>query len=416
MKYEDIKTSTDGILIVVFGPSGVGKAEFSASFERVCKKYLPQRKVQSLDIGTFLEKSTHIVLGNPPRVQQEQVSDAIDKMRKLRAQADLTIVRLHASHLCSGIPVFPLSAKALASLRPDICLTVFDDVYASKKALEGAGYPYRYDTLLNWRIIECGVADHLAAACDDVENIYLAAKHPAITAYRLVFHPEIPRLYSASQITAVRKNPALRSEIEKHRRWLHKKYTVFDPLTIDDRVLVNSLPGPPRVKNLRVTADARWPSDLSDLGEDYASLVAEDYSIFPITVNKREAQYLNGPLEHSSYRSPIDTQIRSRDFRYIEQSDVMVAFRPRLNGQESPGVAAEKTYAAGMGMTPVVEFSPPSDTHGLASKPFSTTLLGPACRTKTSFYKELSRVAAKEAERRCVTKRKYYARFIAFRD
>jgi len=355
------------------------------------------------------------VLGDPPLVQQGYVSDAIKKMQKLRAKADLTIVHLHASHLCAGIPIFPLSTNAIRSLRPDICLTVFDDVYACKKALEREGYPYRYETLLNWRIIECGVADHLAAACR-VDNIYLAAKHPAITAYRLVFHPEIPRLYSASQITAVRNNPALRDEIETHRRRLHKKYTVFDPLTIDDRVLVNGLPGRPRTKNLRVSADARWPSDLSDLGQYYASLVAEDRSVFPIDVNKQEAQYLNEPLERNSHRSPIDTQIRSRDFRYIEQSDVMAAYRPRLNGHESFGVAAEKTYAASMGNTPVVEFSPPGDTQGLASNPFSTTLLGPACRTKTSFYKELSRVAAREAKRRCEAKRNYYARFIAFRD
>lgn len=415
MKYEDIKTSTNGILIVLFGPSGVGKAEVSASFERVCKKRLPKRTVQSLDIGAFLEKSTHIVLGNPPRVQQDQVSDAINKIAKRRGDKDLTIVRLHACHLCGGIPVFPLSTEAISSLRPDICLTVFDDVYASKKALEGAGYPYRYETLLNWRVIECGVGDHLAAACG-VENIYLAAKHPAITAYRLVFQPEIPRLYSASQITAVRNDPALRNEIEEHRRRLHKEYTVFDPLTIDDRVLVNSLPASPTSQDFQVSAEARWPSDLSDLGEDYASLVAEDRSIFPIAINTHEAQFLNGPLEQSSYRSPIDTQIRSRDFRYIEQSDVMAAYRPRLGGHESSGVAAEKTYAAGMGKTPVVEFSPPDDTRGMASKAFSTPLLGPACTTKASFYDKLSQVAAEEAKRRCNSKADYYARFIAFRD
>ena len=138
--------------------------------------------------------------------------------------------------------------------------------------------------------------------------------------------------------------------------------------------------------------------------------------MFPIEISKQEAQYLNRPLERSSYRSPIDTQIRSRDFRYIEQSDVMAAYRPRLNGRESPGVAAEKTYAAGMGVTPVVEFSPPSDTRGMASRPFSTTLLGPACTTKTGFYKKLSQVAAAEAKRRCQSKRDYYARFIGFRD
>ncbi|GAG35248.1 unnamed protein product, partial [marine sediment metagenome] len=251
------------------------------------------------------------------------------------------------------------TSEAVEGLDPAICITLIDDVYSCRKRLECGGYPYRHHQLLNWRQIECGVADLIADA-SSIENVYLAAKHPSMMVYRLLFEPKRPRLYSASQITNVRDNPQARKEIEAHRRHIHQKFVVFDPLTVDDRILVNSLPGEEtEAATFQVEIDARWPSDLSEIGPLYESLVPEDPSFFPLTVEVEEAEELNRPDQMSSPMSTIDAQITHRDFRYIDQADVMAAYRPRLLGHESGGVAAEKLYAAGTGATPVVEYSPP---------------------------------------------------------
>jgi adenylate kinase len=381
----------------------------------VAKSRLRNCRAQYLDIADFLSKSTHLLLGDPPKEQQEEVGEGIKKLAQKLPDADLNLIGLHASHLCYGIPQFPCSLRAIKQIEPDIFFTVFDDVYACHAKLRAAGYPYRYDLLLNWRMIECGIVDSLATAVG-IDNLLLAAKHPAIAAYRLVFEPERPRVYSASQISNVRDNPSLRREIERHRRYLHKKYAVFDPLTIDDRVLVNRLRRCRGKIALRIPASDRWPCDLSDLGKAYRCLVPEDPGVFPVTVGLQEAKELNRPVEKRSCRNLIDAQITQRDFRYIDQSDVMAAYRPRLGGHESGGVAAEKTYAAGSGRTPVVEYTTPGDIKRFGSRPFSTPLLGPVCSDLKVFYRKLEAEAAREAQRRHGGKHKYYAKFQKFRE
>lgn len=361
---------------------------------------MKRARIQVLDIREYLGDSTHVLLMRPQKKQREAVTEAIGRMSGRLPEADLNIISLHACHQCGSIPVFPCTSEAVKGLDPAICITLIDDVYSCRKRLKRGGYPYRHHQLLNWRQVECGIADLIADA-SSIENVYLAAKHPRMMVYRLLFEPKRPRLYSASQITNVRDNPQARKEIEAHRRHIHQEFVVFDPLTVDDRILVNSLPGEEtEAETFQVGIDARWPSDFSDIGPHYESLVPEDPNLFPLTVEVKEAEELNRPDQMSSPMSTIDAQITQRDFRYIDQADVMAAYRPRLLGHESGGVAAEKLYAAGTGATPVVEYSPSEDTADTASRPFSTPLPGPVLLDLDTFYESLDSTARAEADRR----------------
>ena len=403
--------------IVLFGPSGVNKRSIAESLAEVCESNLSGCHAQYLDINEYLACSTPILLNSSPKRQQNEVYSAADKLRKDLKKANLNLIGLHAAHLCAGTPVFPCSVPAMQLLKPDLFLTLIDDVYACRARLDANGYPYSYSQLLFWRQIECAIADNLADACG-CDNLYFAAKHPRITAYRLILKPEMPRLYSASQITAVRNKPNLVKEIETHRRRIHKDYAVLDPITIDDRLLINGLPKDNyKGKTFGVDKKSRWTCDFSDLGSQYASLTQDESDTFPLTIDRREARSLNEPIEQNSHRNAIDAQIRYRDFRYIDQVDVMSAYRPRLLQHQSSGVAAEKMYAAGAGETTVVEYSTPKDIADITSKPFQTPpLAGPICKNLKSFYDTLKREALKEAKRRFKQKEDYYARFVRFRQ
>ena len=374
-------------------------------------------KIQILDIRECLGDSTHVLLIRKQKNQREAVAAAIGRMSGRLQDADLNILSLHACHQCGSIPVFPCSSEAVKGLDPAICITLIDDVYSCRqRLLEPGGYPYRYHQLLNWRQVECGIADLIADACR-IENVYLAAKHPRMMVYRLLFEPKRPRLYSASQITNVRDDPKARKEIQAHRRHIHQEFVVFDPLTVDDRILVNSLPGEEaEAETFQVGIDARWPSDLSDIGPHYESLVPEDPNLFPLTVQVKEAEELNRPDQMSSPMSTIDAQITQRDFRYIDQADAVAAYRPRFKGHESGGVAAEKTYAAGSGGKTVIEYSPSEDIEGTRSRPFATPVPGPVLQDLNEFYASLEATARQEAERRYARNNAYYTRFEAFRD
>lgn len=373
--------------------------------------------MRCLDIADFLDDSTHVLLQQPAHVQQKTVEKAIKEgICPILEQADLNIISLHATHLCAGIPVFPCSSESVGAVKPDIFLTLFDDVYACKAKLESDGYPFSTSQLLIWRQIECGIVDHFAQVCG-VDNVYLAAKHPRITVYWRIFEPKRPRIYSASQITESRKSQELIDEIEEHRRQLHKKYIVFDPFTLDDRLLINNIPSDKKHEDvLEFNQEERLPCDLSDLGKDYLSLVVQDKALFPFQIQVREAWELQRPVEKNRRRNIIDAQIEYRDYRYIRQSDVVSAYRPWLNKHESSGVAAEKVYAAGSGRRTVVEYSLPKDLEDAFSKPFNTPLPGPLCTKLDNFYKKLSKEANREAKKRYERDKKKYAKFERFCD
>jgi len=402
--------------VVLFGPSGINKRAAASSLKEICCAQLPSCRIQCLDITDFLETSIHVFLHAPLRRQQNVLREAIrDGICPKLGGADLNIINLHATLLCAGIPTFPSQIESIRPIEPDIMFTLLDDVYACKARLEKNGYPFRFSQLLNWRQIECGIVDQFAQVLD-IDNVYFAAKHPRITAYWRIFDPKRPRVYSASQITESRKSDEHIAEIEKHRRQLHKCHVLFDPLTLDDRLLINDIPEEVGSTAFQIEQKERWPCDLSDLGDDYMSLVVEDQSLFPLSVEVQEGQALRKPAEKNSRRNTIDVQIRYRDFRYIDQSDVVSAYRPCLNGHESSGVAAEKTYAAFSAERPVVEYSPQADLESFGSKPFSTPLSGPLCQTLDDFYATLTEVANTEASRRFEKNQQRYAKFVAFRD
>lgn len=389
----------------------MNKAEACTAFADVCRQKMPRSRVQYLDIGDYLAVSTHVLLKFAPKRQQQEITSAIGTMVSKLPNADVNVIGLHATHFCAGLPIFPCQVKAVASIRATVFITLLDDVYACRKRLEQAGYPFAYNQLLSWRQIECGIGDNLAAALG-TENIYIAGKHPRITLFRLLFEPQCPRLYSASQITKVRDDTDLKNEINAHRERIHQEFVVFDPLTVDDRLLINGLP-PSEDDGLTFAVDAteRWSCELTHLGKEYAPLIPEGDGFFPLTIDVGEARALSTPVKGSGFRNPIDAQITHRDFRYIDQADVIAAYRPRLGGYESPGVAAEKTYAAGIGATPVVEYSTEQDVSDSVSKPFSTELPGPMLTDLEAFYIALRKTAQAEARRRCKERGSFYKQF-----
>jgi adenylate kinase len=250
--------------------------------------------------------------------------------------------------------------------------------------------------------------------------MYLAVKHPAVLMYRLIFHPALPRVYAAFPITKTREIEARRREINQHRSHLHREFAVFDPLTIDDRVLINKLDARTQADNLLIEAQDRWCCDLTELGPDYASLVAEDPALFPIAVPVKEARELSLQLEQQGWSTPIDAQIRNRDFRYIDQSDIVAVYRPRWDGQHSSGVGAEKTYAGGIGRKPFVEFNLKSDMQKYVkkqgSKPFTPNISAPTFTNKEDYYHKLAELGSTQAAKRCRKWREHYKKMEAFRQ
>jgi len=80
---------------------------------------------------------------------------------------------------------------------------------------------------------------------------------------------------------------------------------------------------------------------------DVISEEAQD-SVFPIDIKISEIQEVAEKKTTPQGEDPsvIDNHIRERDFRLIDQSDTMVAFRPNISGTITGGVTAEANYAS----------------------------------------------------------------------
>ena len=89
-----------------------------------------------------------------------------------------------------------------------------------------------------------------------------------------------------------------------------------DPLTIDERVLVSSASEQTDADDVRLQLANRWSRGFSD---DLAPMTNSDDVSYPLIIPRDQI---------SEVEEDIDRQIEARDYRLIEQSQAIAAFRP----------------------------------------------------------------------------------------
>ena len=138
---------------------------------------------------------------------------------------------------------------------------------------------------------------------------------------------------------------------------MHVNFTVFDPTTIDERLLSISLQdqypewetmkkGELAESVVKINIDKRWP-----IG--HHPLLCRDVSdLFPIEIMADEIVEVT---------QDIDNQIQNRDYRLISQSDAIAAYRPNIGGKLSTGVFSEMQYARDVAFKPCHMYFPEED-------------------------------------------------------
>lgn len=196
----------------------------------------------------------------------------------------------------------PIPIGALKESRPEFCITIHDDLYAVRKRLENSGFWFNYQQLLNWRNAELLAADIVAVevlsrrnGIIEPPNLWLGVKHPLSSIRRLLFDPKCPKVYAAFSITAPRlvSDPALKAklirETNEYRRHLYQKgLVIFDPATLDDRLLISCVERDTQAeqKMLSIAEDERWSYVISNEGED-APAVTDPAGVFPLSIAQK---------------------------------------------------------------------------------------------------------------------------------
>ena len=274
-----------------------------------------------------------------------------------------SLIAAHLTYYTSGRQFSLIDLPTIRRWRPDCIITLVDDMLDIRAALarrdaeRHTNFQLRLREILAWRSAEIAMADLLARNLyeqRDIPHYVVGLKHPAEMLYRLIFHRRrFPVVYSSFPITAIRYDADRRASVDGIRGELHRRFIVFDPLTLDegtpqvfDKARAACEDG---VDQITITADeARWP--LSNAGTLKDGLP----SAFPMTLDPREALEVWDDMEN---------QVRHRDLTMVEQAQCVAAYRITMDGRLSTGMYSELMYASHTAepARPVLMYADPED-------------------------------------------------------
>ena len=211
----------------------------------------------------------------------------------------------------------------MVALDADLYVTFVDNVDAvHERLMREHELRHTLKDILVWREEEIVVTETMAEALAGYGHAYVMSRsNPSITAqslYRLMFEPSRRKVYPSFPMTHVLDMPETLREIEHFRDTLSEHFITFDPADVDE-------------KKLLIEA-----GEATKRGEDQVEV---QVSGRVVTINVREI---------SEIAPDIDAQIYARDFKLIDQSDMIVSFIPaQPNGKPvlSSGVERELQHA-----------------------------------------------------------------------
>ncbi|MFM8784338.1 MAG: AAA family ATPase, partial [Phycisphaerales bacterium] len=218
----------------------------------------------------------------------------------------------------------------LQMLRPEMFICLVDNIEVVHHRLH---QEHDIDATLKdcmvWREEEILATELMAQALGCGQNFYILSrgrqKDTVETALRLVTRPEMRKVYPSFPMSHVVDMPDVLAEIDSFRAALARHFVTFDPGDVDEKLLLD-----------RGIEAARQ-------GKDFVEVEAHSFGGRvggpPMRVPVREILDIAGD---------IDGQIYMRDFKLIDQSDMIVSLVPELAGGVpglSSGVERELHHA-----------------------------------------------------------------------
>lgn len=238
-------------------------------------------------------------------------------------QHETVIVNTHAAFRWKH-GLFPaFDHDQMVPLDADTYITLVDNVDAIHERLTREhDVPHSLKDILVWREEEILATEVLASAVRGHGCFYVLARGVADNTleslYRLIFKPETKRVYPSFPMTHVMDMPDTLAEINAFRAAIAEYFITFDPGDMDEKRLLS----------------------------DAAAAMQEGQTSFPVNIHGRDVEF--DVAEVTSVARDIDAQIYARDFKLIDQSDMIVSFIPELPGGKpglSSGVERELQHA-----------------------------------------------------------------------
>ena len=242
----------------------------------------------------------------------------------LSSAGENVIVNTHATFrwrrgLFSGFDV-----DQIRSFGADFYISVVEDVDQTylrlKRDLPPDAWDYTMKDLFVWREEELLATELMAGIPEKKGSFLIVPIQDAETIIsKLFLQPQLKRTYVSFPITNVLDRPDMMAEIERFKQEMKKLFLVFDPFDVKESWMISEL-------------------DKIKSGEIERNFIEIDFEGGKERIPVTEVE----PCVRD-----IEGQIVARDLKLIDQSDMVVAFMPDIDGQpvNSPGVMREITHA-----------------------------------------------------------------------
>lgn len=316
-----------GVRAVVTGQVGVDKRPFIERVAKIAKD--KGRDVVVCHVGNMMyAEAPDVVPGrilDLPRQRLDALRRSVFKdILRIGEKADNIIVNTHATFRWRH-GLFPaFDHDQMTAFDADLYFTLVDNVDAIHERLTREhDVPHTLKDILVWREEEVLATEVLSRAIRGHGCFYVVARgaverDTAESVYRLMFEPQRRKVYPSFPMTHVMHMPEVLNEIDAFRDTLAEHFITFDPGDLDEKELMVEA----------AAADRR--------GEDTFTRIVHGR---PIPFSAREVL---------SVADDIDGQIYARDFKLIDQSDMIVSYIPaQADGKPglSSGVERELQHA-----------------------------------------------------------------------
>ncbi|MGI9013049.1 MAG: ATP-binding protein [Phycisphaerales bacterium] len=215
----------------------------------------------------------------------------------------------------------------MRKLEPDMFICLVDNIEVVHHRLhEDHDVDATLKDCMVWREEEILATELLAQAMGCPHDFYILSRgrhcETIETALRLVTRPDMRKVYPSFPMSHVVDMPDVLAEIDDFRARLAKSFISFDPGDVDEKLLLD--------RAIEAAKNAR----------DFVEVLPHSIGgCEPIRVSVREVLDIAGD---------IDGQIYMRDFKLIDQADMICSYIPELPGGMpglSSGVERELQHA-----------------------------------------------------------------------
>lgn len=311
----------EGGVVFVTGISGSDADRILKEVIGVAKSSDHEHPVSLHDVGALMKKQAR---KHDPTVVWDKILDASPRyLRLLRALAfqeiqfeiernytHLHIIDLHLSFRWKVYLTKGFEPYIIRGFLPHVrgFINVIEDLDLIQGRLAQTSWGEREILeLLIWRDEELLLTDMFAGICGGVDCFAVASAEPPMTIERLIWHPEMKKVYLSFPITGILTDEEANEEVKNFRDKIRDFLVVFDPRACQD---------------------------------------------YDKTYERAEMKAL---------RKEVGETTTERDYRFIDQSDAVVVYYPRK--VPSKGVDAEMRHAFETGK-PIFLYCPETLEYG----------------------------------------------------